>query len=508
MKDKCVSRNRAIYWGFLLCVFTFTAVHFLDSAPLVLDNGDGWVYTAFTRSALPQWKGWNPGKVLPEVFLPLCAQFGVTFIKPLCGDYIWSISIAAGLVMSLLITLYAGLFAKLLQRVMKLDAGSAVLVSGAFFLFHFKSWMSPWIPGMHLFYSFDLNNTFNYIVPALLNSMLMFYLMMRPHKGLKLDHQHALAEGALLLILYLAVFSNMFLNCILAVYAGVCLLERLCEMLRKKERFVHVLRENLLHVYILVLWAVCAVFELSGGRAASVSGGSQIDRLKAVIWEMLETVERMDNVVFFGCIALVAAGLIFLACSRGRHEQDAVYGKLMLRHAVNVALITTYLLLLGSVVGPGYIGRVDILFAIMVHVLLMAFFSAAYILAIVPKMALVLPAAVFILGVEVFMGMSRFALTNIGNTTQHVLAVNRNLVEQVVSADQKGLKEVTLIVPYTPTTDNFPYPNYMGGNMLRTLRQHRMIENIQAIHIQPDENYHEIFGIVPGSNTYYNYADE
>jgi len=261
-------------------------------------------------------------------------------------------------------------------------------------------------------------------------------------------------------------------------------------------------------VYILALWAVCAVFELSGGRAGSVSNGSTIDRFKAVIWEMLETVERMDDVVFFGCIALVAAGLILLACSRGRHEQDGLYGRLMLRHAVSVVLITVYLLLLGGVVGGGYVCRMDILFAIMVHVLMMTFFSAAYILRRMPKMALVLPAAVFVLGIEVFMGMSTFMLTNSENTTQHVLAINRNLVEQVVSADQKGMKEVTLIVPYTPTPDNFPYPDYMGGNMLRTLRQHRMIENIQKIHIQPDENYHEIFGIAPGSNVFYDYADE
>jgi hypothetical protein len=122
-------------------------------------------------------------------------------------------------------------------------------------------------------------------------------------------------------------------------------------------------------------------------------------------------------------------------------------------------------------------------------------------------MALVVPVLVFMLSIEVFMGMSRFKLTNVGNTAQHALAVNRNLVEQVVAADNQGLKEMTLIVPYTPTPDNFPYPNYMGGNMLRTLRQHRMVENIQTIHIQPDENYHERFGIAPGSNDWYDYAE-
>jgi len=500
MKDKCASRDKAVYWGFLLCVFAFTAVYFIGCRPLIVSNGDDWVYTAFTRSALPMWKGWNPGKVLPEVFLPTCAQLGVTFIKPFCGDYIWSISLAAGIMLSLIITLYTGLFTEVLQHMLKLGAGAAVLVSAAFFLFHFKSWMSPWIPGMHLFYSPDLNNTFNYTVPALLNSILMLYLMKR--RELALDHPHMIAEGILLLVLYLAVFSNMFLNCILAVYAGVCLLENLCASIARKERMISVLSRNLLNVYILGLWVVCAVFELSGGRAAAVSDISLIDSVKAAVWALLETIERMDDVVFFGCIALVAAGCMLLAFSRGRHETDAVYGKLMLRHAANVILVTIYVLLLGGVVGPQYVTRPDVLFAAMVHVLLMAFFSAAYMIKRVPKTALVLPAAVFVLSIEVCMGMSGLALTNTGNTTKHALDVNRNLVEQVVSADQQGLKEVTLIVPYAPTADNFPYPTYMGGYMLRTLRQHRMIENIDTIHIQPDQNYYSMFGIVEGKNNY------
>lgn len=507
MKCRAVGREKALYWMLFLSVFLFSAVYFLDCRPLILDNGDGWAYTAFTRSALPQWKGWNPGKVFPEVFLPLCAQFAVSFVKPLCGDYIWSISLTAGIVISLMIALYVQLFAMLLQRVMKLGTAATVMVAGAFFLFHFKSWMSPWIPGRHLFHSLDLNNTFNYVVPGLLNAILMLFLEQRRHESEALSGQPAAVQGIMLLLVYLAVFSNMFLNCILAVYAGVCLLENLCAAIRKKKTIRSFLSENLLNLCIIVMWCICAFFELNGGRAGSVSDGALtlIDSLKAAVWAMLDTVELMDDVVFYGCIALVTAGLLVLLASRGRHETDREYGWLMLRHAANCLLITVYLLLLGSVAGAVYMKRVDILFAIMVHVLMMAFCSAAYILRRFPRMTVLMPAAVFILGIEVMMGMSNIELTNAGNTTQHALAVNRNLVEQVVAADEQGLTEMTLIVPYTPTPDNFPYPTYMGGNMVRTLRQHRMIENIQTIYIQPDENYHSIFGIAPGENAYSHY---
>lgn len=504
MECRAVSRQKALHWMLFLGVFLFSAVYFLDCRPLILDNGDGWTYAAFTRSALPQWKGWNPGKVFPEVFLPLCAQFAVSFVKPLCGDYIWSITLTAGVVISLIIALYVHLFARLLQRVMKGGTGAAVLVAAAFFLFHFKSWMSPWIPGRHLFYSLDLNNTFNYVVPGLLNAILMLYLEQCSHGSEGLNGQPAAVQGVMLLLVYLAVFSNMFLNCILAVYAGVCLLENLIAAIQKKETIKSVLSGNLLNICILVLWCVCAFFELSGGRAGSVSGGTQtrIDSLKAAVWAMLDTVELMDDFVFYGCIALVAAGLLALLASRGRHETDRAYGKLMLRHAANCLLITVYLLLLGSVAGAVYMYRVDILFVIMVHVLVMTFCSAAYILKRFPRIQVLMPAAVFILGIEVMMGMNNFELTNTGNTTQHALDVNRNLVEQVVAADRQGLTEMTLIVPYAPTPDNFPYPTYMGDNMVRTLRQHRMIENIQTIHIQPDEDYHSRFGIAPGENAY------
>ena len=504
MKSKQEKRDRGIFVLFMLGIFLFTAMFFLRFRPLVPDNGDDWAYMAFSRSALPKWGSWNPGKVFPEIFLPLCAQIAVNFVMPLCGDYIGSISLTVGVVTSLMITLYIGLFALLLRQLLRLDMGTAALIAAGFFLFHFMSWMSKLFASRHLFFSPDMNNTFNYVIPGLLNISLLLIFERRRDPALAPEKPSVLGQGAMLLLVYLAIFSNMFLNGILAVYAGVGLLENLATALRRREKPDSFLRRNAWNIGILVMWCVCAVFEMNGGRAHSVSGETQslFMGIKLAFWRFRGTIKLMNPLVFSGSLGLIAAGLILLLASHGQHAEDGSYARLMLRHAACALLTAVYLILLGGVAGRVYMERVDILFAAVVHVLILAGVSAGYLLRRFPKAAIVLPAAVLILVVEICLGMDSFELGNTGNTTQHVLAVNRNLVEQVVAADRQGQQEMTLIVPKMPTEDNFPYPEYMGFNMCRTLRQHRMIENIHTIHIQPDEQYYTIFGMVPGENAY------
>ena len=153
MKQEKRAGERLIYGGFLLGVLAFLLVFFLHYRPLIVDNMDDWTYISFSRAAVPIWKYWNPSRVLPEILMTACAQAAVWFVMPFAGDYVWSISIVAGVFLSLMITLYIGLFARLLADRMHLGAPVTVLVSALFLVFHFKSWMSPWIASQHMFYT-------------------------------------------------------------------------------------------------------------------------------------------------------------------------------------------------------------------------------------------------------------------------------------------------------------------------------------------------------------------
>lgn len=86
------------------------------------------------------------------------------------------------------------------------------------------------------------------------------------------DGEHVIQKGLLIILLYLAVFSNLFSSCILAVYAGYRLLCCMAETIRSRMSPKHFLKKSGLFLGILAAWTVSVIFELSGGRARNLSG--------------------------------------------------------------------------------------------------------------------------------------------------------------------------------------------------------------------------------------------
>ena len=72
---------------------------FTKTCPLVPYDADDWIHLGQMRIPLPIWNGWNPSKVLPEVLMPMCGYIGAYVIYPLVGDYIFSITIAAAIIL-------------------------------------------------------------------------------------------------------------------------------------------------------------------------------------------------------------------------------------------------------------------------------------------------------------------------------------------------------------------------------------------------------------------------
>ena len=497
MKQGKRAGERLIYGGFLLGVLAFLLVFFLHYRPLIVDNMDDWTYISFSRAAVPIWKYWNPSRVLPEILMPACAQAAVWFVMPFAGDYVWSISIVAGVFLSLMITLYIGLFARLLADRMHLGAPVTVLVSALFLVFHFRSWMSPWIASQHMFYTGCITTCFFYLIPALLNIQLVLLMEIKKDQGSMADGEHVIQKGLLIILMYLAVFSNLFSSCILAVYAGYRLLCCMAEAIRSRMPLKHFLKKSGLFLGILAAWAVSVIFELSGGRARNLSGEDPLmDRIKRVIHLLLDVIERMEDTVFYLSAAILVAGLVLMLISRWKKPEDRTYALAVLGHLFCAGVTLLYLILLSASTACEYITRMDVLICAVFHVLIAVFYSLSYIIGKCRNAALAMPLVTFIMAFDVLLGIDTFAQSNVLGTSADVcLKTNRSFVQQILEADQAGLTEMTLRVPRCDTEDNWPYAFHMGGRMVTALKSHDMIDHIEVIHVEAIDDYDTEFGI-------------
>lgn len=481
-----------------LGVFAFLLVFFLVYRPLTLDNMDDWTYISFTRRAMPLWNYWNPSRVLPEILMPFGAQLGVWFVLPFTGDYVSAVNIALNVVLCLLITLYICMAAYWLEKQMDIKPGVTVLLTVLFFILHFKSWMSPWIASQHLFYSWSLTTCYYYTVPALVNIVLVLMIGVRKNGQDFWQDDRLIFKGFLVATLYLAVFSNLFSSVILVAYAGCCALENAAKALIKKEKPIKWLKENALHIGIVLMWLISAVFELSGGRSRSLDGEeSLIDRVKATILLLLETIERMEDMTFWLCTGLIVAGFA-AAWFLGRREKEGQhYLALMMRHLFCAGVTLLGLIVLCAASEPGYIERMDVLIGVVYHILLTAVLSLAYLIRRWKKLLMLVPLAVFIFGFDVLYGIDSFA----HSTTWQIPAktntqINQALIHQIMDAENQGLETVTIKVPEgSSKMSNWPYTTNIGGRMLSTLKNHGIVEHLDAIYVEPDPDFYSEFGI-------------
>ena len=483
---------------FSLCVFAFLMVFFLGYHPLVVNNLDDWTYLSFSRPAVPQRDAWNPARILPEILMPACAQLAVWLVLPVTGDYLLSMSLVFNTALCLMITLYVALFVRLLMRLMKTGMPLAMLLSVLFVVFHFRSWMSPWIPSQHLFFSEGLTTTYYYTMPALLNLVLVMLMESARQGDSFVSPERPIAGGMIILLMYLAIFSNLYSSVILAVYCGVRMALSFVHTLMKRTPLRAWLKENLLGGGVLTAWFVSMGFELFGSRAGSMASKEPLlARIKETVSILLVEIERMEDTVFWLCVLMIAAGLAALLISRGKKDADRTYACMLLRSLLCAGLTLAYLILLSAVVSPAYIARKDVLLGVMFFVFAAAFCSLAYAAEKWRQLVFALPLVTFIMAFDVLIGINSFAASNaLALPQQTCLEIGRSYVETVIEADRAGMTEATLIVPKgNQGLGNWPYTYNMGYRMLDALRNHGLVEHITDVYIVIDEHFFETFGV-------------
>lgn len=479
---------------YLVIIFMSMFVFFSQIHPLVPYDGDDWTYMGYIRSAVPLWGNWNPTRIFPETFMPICSYIAVYFVKPIIGNYIYSLIVVYALVMSIFITGYIFLFNSFIKKQFNLNDVKVNSISVIFFLFHFVIFDFT-TNNIYMFFSPNLTCYFYYVLPNLLNFMLVFFFCERTNADKKFSYYKL---GVILLAIYLAVFSNLFSSIIILSYVLAKLIIYFVINIKKFDFnfYIQYLKNNKIFITIIFLGMVSLIFEANGGRASNI-GKSLLEM------PVLETIKNFRDIIvhlnkefiyLFVFINMVAC-IIYLK-EKTKSDISKKYKIFVIEMSLSSIIMLIYLILLSAKVNTSYIARIDVFFGVFVYLFVIEILSLVYILYKKEKAAIFLPIILYIILCQTLVTSGNFRESNISRATaQSVISVDNYLIEQIIESDKNFSDEMILYVPKGDNIDNWPHPMYMGDRISNTLYKHGLISKPIKIKIKPNETINKQYNI-------------
>ena len=484
-------------------IFAFMFVWFTTIHPLAVFDGDDWTYISFARKAVTTLKEWNPAKILPEILMPFCGSIAVHVVAPLLGDYILSFSVVSAIAVSFFITFYIYCLGTLVKRLFDLPDFECRCTEMLFLILHFMVFVHDRQNNEYLFYCRDLTCYYNYLIPALINTSIV--MLMAGNSNGVTDKGDYVKQSLWILVVYFAILSNLADSFILAIYSGITILFSAGSVVKEKNytktAIGTYLGSNALHLYTLILWGVSAIFEICGQRAASSARlGNEFTFAEGVKQAIINLYDCRRNChrMFFGiALLIVIVAVVLFIASRKKHEEDKVYFKMQMTWTIAAILACFYTILLCAKVNPENIYRSEYLFGLFFYGLLILMTAFAYILKKKPQIVIIIPLALCIVSSHINTSFPTYKESNVPNINPRVcIDISRDLVEQVVHADQEGEDEVILHVLRYNTTDNWPHAFFLGDRMSTTLYEQGIVTKRMKIVIQPDETMNEKYHVL------------
>ena len=216
---------------FLLIIFIFFFVFFYKIHPITIFDTDDWLYTYASRRAIPLINEWNPTRILPEILMPLVSSLSSMTLFPLVGNYVVSLTIMHSIVVSLCITAYTYCFIKLIEKIFKTNNYLSICISIIFLMLHFLIFRSQYDNNEYMFLATNACCYYYYIIPALLNCFIVMYFLANDSFN---KSNNILKKSLIILLCYLAIFSNLFQSIILAAFSFSLLV---FEFIKEKYKF-------------------------------------------------------------------------------------------------------------------------------------------------------------------------------------------------------------------------------------------------------------------------------
>ena len=163
-----------------------------------------------------------------------------------------------------------------------------------------------------------------------------------------------------------------------------------------------------------------------------------------------------------------------------------------------MVICAVFEILLCAKVGADKLEICRVIFSVCFYAFLVIFWSAGTILKRIPKSLILLPLFFYVLLMNTRMGERIFLEENgINLDAQLCIAIDRDIVDQVIAADRAGLTEAVIIVPLEENQDedNWPHVIRMGSALSQTLYKHGIISRRIELDIKPDHAMNEKYGL-------------
>lgn len=497
LSDRYLPIIKFVFWS---VVFLFLFLFFSTIHPVQVFDGDDWTYIAYARDAVPSTHVWNPTRVFPEIFMPTVGFIAAFFVTPILGNYLDSMTLSFAFVIALFITLYLFTFYKLLRSNLEVHDKQALLITLLFLIMHFWIFRSQSEKNIHLFLSRNLTCYFFYTIPVLLNAILVMYCEQKRNHFFNCG---TLTRGFLLLLFYLAIYSNLFSSIVIVAYSGVVLLQEVILKMafaRRPKNIISYIQNNLLYIGIVTAWIISLFIEIKGGRANSLNVGfsfSGIQESVTYLWVSLEYLNKYFLVFLISIyIAAVVVMLFSILKSKDIDKITSEFLHRQFRYLGSFVIITIFQILLCTVTSLNdYIICADVLISILFFVLLATLNTLIYVLNKLPSLETLLP---FILCIALFnchsSGKTYISPSMYPGESTVVHSITDSIMSQIYDANATGLVELEILVPvFDDAKDNWPLSLWLGERISKTLYEHGQTDYLMQISIRPDFSLNKIY---------------
>lgn len=480
MKKKILD-NIFIYYIF---IFIFLFVFFAYIHPVITFDTDDWLYNGTYRPPVPTLGIWNPTKIFPEYLQPATALFAAYILFPIINDYYLSLTIANAFIIAFFITAYFHSIHLLLSYKKRVSNKCCFFIVLFFICIHFLVLLTQKQNNDYLFYSRDITCYYHYTISNLFCALLVLWLMRNDINTINNNFKW----GILFLYTYLVICSNLYSSVLLIAYAGAILTK---DLITDNNNLTNYIKKHYYYLFIILFWLFIQLIEVNGERANSYG------YLQASFYESLkETIIRFIGIQYNRrflqiCFIIIIASLLNIFISK----KDIKY-YINEYSTIIIAFVFTlsYLILLSTKVKPEYIQKGDVIFPLIFYFLLIIILFFADLCKKIRLIRIFLPFIAFIAFFEIQSVDKIFKDVQYWNGTTLLEAKNFNsyILKMIQEADVKGVKEITIKVPWYNDYINWPLDYQHSEYMGKTLYKHNQISYPIKVYFEViKDNYSE-----------------
>lgn len=467
---------------FYIGIYAFFFLFYYKAYPLIPFDTDDWGNMSLERAFYPEWKGWNPIKILPECLYYYSSLFASRYLILITKNYLHSLVMMNAMVVSLFITIYAFSFQKLLDATHKHNLLVKYSLVLSFLLIHFLALRNGNSANDYLLYSRDVTCFYHYVIPNLFCSSLVMWLMHVQVPSFRRPFAFVIAFS----LFYFAIFSNLFCSIILIAYLCAVMINDYYNQnqLRVSVGLLRGFVEKRWEVIILGLWLISLFFEKHGGRAGNLDGfGAKnfglLDNLTAlltiqcdwiflficavvmfiIVWKRFKFGPISDKTICLLISFCITFAFVFLLSARASYTPKTAYIKLPM-----VFFSFSFYVILGFVLGISFLIKKNVWFV-----------------SLVPSFFLYLSVDMET-GEKMFKDVARSSKMEIDSCA----VVDRMMIDEVKSAAQNGYDSVFVRVPFYGGA-NWPLLKSASTTFGRTLYLHKQIDVPICTQFVPDE---------------------